>query len=1230
MNRIYSKLLKILLLYLFSINLVYSLLIIPDKYNPILIRNPDKSNTPVIIVKFSFDKDSKGLQFNQFISLVFPKSIKNELNFHNQEKKKYECSLSDGINTYEMAEYLSPNEDEGNWTFCQLSDPINNQIKPNIDLTLTITLIDIKISKNYLNSFGLFTSTSSDVDRIIIDQLAFLGNIAFYSDPNLYTPKILEVTKSSLMSVDGKSELSTIYPYEIFDVSLNLKCNSFLNFDDIFVTFNFNEEIVSPPITIESKDLFFDDQLIINTKALRGNLSIKSNPNDNYVILNGLNENLYPGRQFQIIIKGWKALDKLTDQYSPLEIKVYYKNSYSLISSVSASTKFFNISKMPILLEADHPDGYDIFRSGLFPMKFIFSSKYDIINPSYVLIRHNNAQSGKNRYNFVASTCDFSENSSTLIDQNFGKRSTCFPLRKDFNYPNSSDPNISFKGSGVFFLINSIKAKVNYVVTIWGSADNCGGNLLENFSSSLIQINTKTKFDFSLTIYGNIDPLENEEARFSNSIIIAESNKAEMKNVCWNTLPQLPRKNFPLEAETFSPSLIPFKESNYRNFVKVIDSLGEDCEQSTSKGYCRLSHDVNLYREFYNIKLINVINTTPSGNYFNDLSDTTNGKDKESYLYGTDKISSSSYFGLIFDLPIVKDTKLMEYIPSPTAYDASTKAGYSAHLLRSLPGRLELKLQKQWFNIGNEANNVSPGCYFSWGINENLMNTKRIMKNITSPTTDFDCLKIDKNGQHNFLTSFTFSSTSNNINCEKSVPNLDITTVSNFPGANTQVSVNHYRIVSTWNSTGPGTKEGASTAKDQNGVQNKAAENPTDFNSNFNFPLPTEFMNSKLTNTSNKLVFGLYSSCFKWKTDNKIKSLFASIDIQLNYLYTSDNTASGYKSAAPHRAIRLIKLFPEGGVFQDITSLTGSKIPANLPDNTNTSTRTMKLHYSIGENSMKVGVCLIEISGANLGKIVDKISNVLVIWIGFGVLLESDYEEINSTYPIGPMANKNIDTYGLQSGYFMNSKDNFFVHYLMKDFNQFDHENTDNIIQSFLGYNLMMYGYSGVSDNPLYRTDNSQFNDSKMFNSNRSSYLFLMGSMVIIHNISGNVTTSTSNNSLNNLLIPIYCPIDDTQSIIHRNGLPTVYMAFLSMENYNEISSVNRIYSAKVANGLNATINNASAVNSNSYKTLPFALTDLFHDKIKYINHLFTLRWAPYDISDDSSLYLYYGKFNQK
>lgn len=1224
MNKISYKILKFLLLYLILISFINSLQIIPDSSNPILIKNPDISSSPVIIVKFSFHKDSKGLEFNQYISLVFPKNIQNELNFHEQASPKYTCSLTDGINIYEMTIDTSPNPEEGNWTFCKLTNSANTPIKSNIDLTLTITLIGIKFSKNFLRSFSLFTSTSSKQERIIIDQLAFLGNVAIYSDPKIYSPKVLEVTKSSMILGNGATELFTIYPYQTFDVLLNLKSNSFINSSDIFITFNYNNQIVSSPISVESKDLIFNDKLLVTTKALQGNLSLSSTSSNNLVILNGINEDLYPGREFQLILKGWKALDQYINTFSPLEIKVYYKNTYSLISYEKVSTKFFNISKIPILLEAEHPDGYDIFRSGVFPMRFKFNSKNEIQNPTYVLIRHTNAQLGKNRYNFVASTCDFSENTSSNIDQNFGKRPICFPLRKDFKYPDES--NNPYKASGVFFRLNSIKANTDYFVTIWGSADNCGGDSLDNFNSSLSLLNTNVKFDFDLAVYNKINSNQNDEDRFTDVTILAESNRARMSNICWNTFPQLPTK-FPLENEKFLPSLIPFKEATYRENVKVVDSEGNNCAKDSSTRYCALTNDLNLYKEFYNIKLINVLNTVPTGNYFNDLTNTDNNINKEYYLYGTDIISSSSYFALTFELPIMKDTKLFEYIPSPVAHDKSFKNASSANLLRTLPGRLELKLQKQWFNTGNSATTTAPGCYFSWGINEKNMETERIMKNINVPETLLDCTQNNtKNGNHNFLTSFTFTSTSNGVDCSKATPNLDLM-VSNFPANDQQNSLKHYRIVSLWNSTGPGTTLGASTEKDKNGIQNYPEDNNTDINATFNFPLPTQYMNETLKNTTSKLIFGLYSSCFKWNLDNTIKSLYASIDIQLNYLYTNDPSANGYKSAVPHRAIRLVKLFPEGGIFQDITSTSGSKILSILPDNTLTEQRTMKLHYSIGENSMKVGVCLIEISGANLEITADKNSNMLVIWIGFGILLESDYEDLSASYPVAPLANKNMETLGLQSGYFMNSNDNFYVHKFMKDSNKFNDKNMDNVSQSFLGFNLMTYGFTGKTDNVEYISggDTPLFDNNKMFNSNRSSYLFLFGSMVFINNISeGKVTTKNGNDS-NNLLIPIYCPIDDSASILHRNGLPSLYMTFLTMSKYNEISSVNRIYSAKVSSGLNATINNAAAVKSDSYRSLPFTKTDLFHDNAKFKNYLFTLRWAPYNDINDNILYLYYG-----
>ena len=70
---------------------------------------------------------------------------------------------------------------------------------------------------------------------------------------------------------------------------------------------------------------------------------------------------------------------KLKDLIFNLIMKIYYKNSYSIISYSQISTKFLNISPSPIKMDVGHPENFDIFRSGVFPMKFKFNSPFKFL-----------------------------------------------------------------------------------------------------------------------------------------------------------------------------------------------------------------------------------------------------------------------------------------------------------------------------------------------------------------------------------------------------------------------------------------------------------------------------------------------------------------------------------------------------------------------------------------------------------------------------------------------------------------------------------------------------------------------------------------------------------------------------------------------------------------------------------------------------------------------------------
>ena len=145
-----------------------------------------------------------------------------------------------------------------------------------------------------------------------------------------------------------------------------------------------------------------------------------------------------------------------------------------------------------------------------------------------------------------------------------------------------------------------------------------------------------------------------------------------------------------------------------------------------------------------------------------------------------------------------------------------------------------------------------------------------------------------------------------------------------------------------------------------------------------------------------------------------------------------------------------------------------------------------------------------------------------------------------------------------------------------------------------------------------------------------------MGSVILINGITSNSITTNTNGD--NLLIPIYCPINDQANgtTLMMSGLPTLYIAFLKMSAFNSITSVNRIYSIKYdsTNSIYFTVITNEVVDAGNYYKEDFVVVNnpkLFTNVPngnEFYNYLFTLRWAPYTsvITDNNNiLYFYYG-----
>jgi hypothetical protein len=176
------------------------------------------------------DTTSAGLAFNQYVVMVFPPNVASTLQFDQGTALKYSCALTDGTTTYTMTAERPVSATEGNFAYCKLSDLVNNSIKAGAKLKLTVTLVGVKFTTNYVRSMKIFTATSNKLAKIIIDQASFAGNVALYADPLTFNSKAIDITSSAILL--GSSTVTNIYPYQTFDISLNIKSNIFIAAND--------------------------------------------------------------------------------------------------------------------------------------------------------------------------------------------------------------------------------------------------------------------------------------------------------------------------------------------------------------------------------------------------------------------------------------------------------------------------------------------------------------------------------------------------------------------------------------------------------------------------------------------------------------------------------------------------------------------------------------------------------------------------------------------------------------------------------------------------------------------------------------------------------------------------------------------------------------------------------------------------------------------------------------
>ena len=688
--------------------------LILDSHNPITIYPPIRNllNTKIDI-KFALPKDTNGLINKQYIGIVFPINLSTELKFSENTTPKYTCKLnyieplSDSVNdllpnkdiniqasvpelskTFSSIPSTSTNNQD-NIAYCKIEDTLYTPFKAFSKFNLSLELINAKFESTYfVSGIGLFTSTTNTSERIILDSHPIIGSLAVY--PNYLSSNTLdvplEIISSEVTPTSGPNSgliNGALYAYNSFDVTLTIKSNRNFSSNDNVFTFQYPKDMIRPPSSIYSQNYGTNtNELKLSTNILIDKDSFGFNKDS--ILINNLDEYFYPGRIFKILLVSWVALDTNMNNTDNLNLILYYKNTYTAYSY--SSKPIFKVNYSELTAKIDHPEYWDIYSNAAWPLKFVINSNNDLSKGGYLLIQHTNMIDNDTRWNFVASTCDFSENSSSY-ENAFGRRPNCFPLRNDFLYDSllNNNPN---NGSGIIVKINPLYSKDNLIVTVWGYADVCG----TTFDPTITPNDSSYRqFKFKLTLYKYFDITKMNEERLiinNSNQIIATSLDIQMGNKCWNT---------------------------YVSGVTNYSTIGERYGNTISG---TIGTDKLLMKEITDFTTLDALDLNCTScliydSWTNALSRTSYSQNtNERFLYSSsNQLTNGSFFLLVANIPKINEAdKLSLYLPGPFTTTNAYPNNY-------IPGRIQFQFSRKWVSPGNDyRQNMPTDCYVSWSV----------------------------------------------------------------------------------------------------------------------------------------------------------------------------------------------------------------------------------------------------------------------------------------------------------------------------------------------------------------------------------------------------------------------------------------------------------------------------------------------------------------------------------
>jgi len=543
--------------------------IVPDPVQPIRVVPPNtvafESLGTTVEFKFSTDTDFKGLSDNMAISIQFDQTSSVNL------VSDYTCTVEvrDGPSGNLLGltvKTIFPKAGDRKSALCVLDEEpyLTNGAAYYFFISVNMSQ---SIPVHKIKSAWISFTTSTDLDRMLITPYELVRSTPNF-DVGTDFKSIITIKELSKENVTPPSSCSApcekLYPYSTFTITV------ILNFNNYFQTnINDNQKAVigfSWPNTnfdftnakIDTQEVGTSGQLLdgplLGVITLADHLTISSTK-----VIAGVTENMYPNRQFKLIISDITGPDYVTSDaenaLAHLIFIVYHVNDYARYGSVSSQNyitePIFKVNVVDIITPYDNTDTnnvfngiyqadyQDIYENASWPVRFVFDLP-PMPSGGYVKIDHD--YSTYQIFNFISSTCDFSSSdttANTIFSGILGQRPVCYPVQSTLTQKVSSTTTVE---SGVFFKMPTTNIVHTVTVQIWGVAAKCSENdYLNPVVSSHLNLEDSTQRDknskkltFSIRAYKSID--QTSENTFTTENLIAQKTGIQMYGKCHGTM----------------------------------------------------------------------------------------------------------------------------------------------------------------------------------------------------------------------------------------------------------------------------------------------------------------------------------------------------------------------------------------------------------------------------------------------------------------------------------------------------------------------------------------------------------------------------------------------------------------------------------------------------------------------------------------------------------------------